>query len=651
MDFASEACAARMGDNAGCGMWGAVRGCATSFVSVNVPRTVLAKPLLAVTILLACGTTAAAEWVRVESPNFVVFGEIGEKKTREYAAEFERFREALGRVVPGAAARPPAPAMVFIFRNPESFAAYRPSYNGKPVQVAGYFAGGPDLDVIMLAATNRDDALRTIYHEYSHLVTVNMVRGLPVWLGEGLAEYYSTFQVREDGRQALLGGIVPGHLLRLNQERLLPLEELLAVEHDSPLYNEGSRRSTFYAQSWALVHLLLNGEPNRSAQFNEYVRRTAAGESSLDAWNAIFGKEKILEELRRYVRQAQVKGYLFRFNREIETTTFTVSTPAPADIHAALGELRFHVARETAVAHMDRSPAPPTAFTQAVRGLIKLDANDERGALALLVEATRESDDWLVQYRAAVALERIATAAPGEASREAGQAADAALRRVLERKPDLPHAIALRGLIEGPSDQGLALVKRARELAPGRPHYAIWQAQFHSARGEFAQARQILAPMLSPRLPKETRDYARTAMSEAVTAQQARERAGQHFAAGPAPNGHRNAAASGVVVPLYREVRPGEQRVDASFERIECPRSGIVLHVRIAGRAARFSAASLDAIEFLTFRADRTRPVQCGPREPPERIYLTFRPSTEAKNIEGIATAVEFQPQTSADKH
>ena len=54
-----------------------------------------------VLLLWLCGatsqTTPPGGWVRVESTNFVVFGELGEKQTREYAEEFERFREALAR--------------------------------------------------------------------------------------------------------------------------------------------------------------------------------------------------------------------------------------------------------------------------------------------------------------------------------------------------------------------------------------------------------------------------------------------------------------------------------------------------------------------------------------------------------------------------
>ena len=82
--------------------------------------------LIGLLLLLAPAAAQAAEWVRVESPNFVIFGEVGEKRTREYAAEFERFREALGRVVPGAALRPAAPTVVFIFKSVESFGPYRP---------------------------------------------------------------------------------------------------------------------------------------------------------------------------------------------------------------------------------------------------------------------------------------------------------------------------------------------------------------------------------------------------------------------------------------------------------------------------------------------------------------------------------------------
>jgi hypothetical protein len=294
---------------------------------------------------------------------------------------------------------------------------------------------------------------------------------------------------------------------------------------------------------------------------------------------------------------------------------------------------------------MAQTPAPPTAFTAAVRGLIKLEENKEDEALPLLLEAAGGSDDWLVQYRAAVGLERIATAASGETNRSAGRAADAALQNVLKRKPDLPHAVALRALIVGPGDEGLALIKRARRLAPGRTHYAIWQAQYHSVRGEYASARELLAPLMSSWFPQQTRDYARSVMARAVTAEQARTRAAPAHAPGGGPSANLARPAPGLVVPLLRELQPGEQRIEASFERVECPREGLILHVRIADRSARYTAESFDAVDFLSYRGSPEAPIQCGPRVPPDKVYLTWRPSTGPSALDGIAVAVELLPR------
>ena len=59
------------------------------------------RACLAAALLLITAAPAPAEWVRVESPNFILFGEIGERRTRDYAHEFERFREALAKNGPG----------------------------------------------------------------------------------------------------------------------------------------------------------------------------------------------------------------------------------------------------------------------------------------------------------------------------------------------------------------------------------------------------------------------------------------------------------------------------------------------------------------------------------------------------------------------
>ena len=115
------------------------------------------------------------------------------------------------------------------------------------------------MNIVALADGDREHSLRTIFHEYVHVVIDNLSQAMPVWLNEGLAEYYSTFQVDEGGRRAVVGRLIPSHLQLLNERRHLSIAELLAVETSSASYNEGERQTLFYAQSWALVHMLVSG--------------------------------------------------------------------------------------------------------------------------------------------------------------------------------------------------------------------------------------------------------------------------------------------------------------------------------------------------------------------------------------------------------
>ena len=59
----------------------------------------LAGRLGALVACLMVAAPSAAEWRRVETPNFVVIGEVGAGDLREIAVRFEAFREALSRIV------------------------------------------------------------------------------------------------------------------------------------------------------------------------------------------------------------------------------------------------------------------------------------------------------------------------------------------------------------------------------------------------------------------------------------------------------------------------------------------------------------------------------------------------------------------------
>ena len=134
----------------------------------------------------------------------------------------------------------------------------------------------------------------------------NNYASLPLWFHEGLAEYYSTFEVGKDA--ARIGLPVPEHIQWLRKNPPMPLASLFAVDEHGRDYNEATRRGGFYAQSWALVHYLISGNAERRLQAIESLRMAQAGIPPDQIFKRAFGTDlpALERELRNYV-----KSYLF----------------------------------------------------------------------------------------------------------------------------------------------------------------------------------------------------------------------------------------------------------------------------------------------------------------------------------------------------
>jgi tetratricopeptide (TPR) repeat protein len=582
------------------------------------------------------GDASAADWVRVDTPNFVVFGEVGEKRTKEVAAEFERFREAIGRVLPGAVTSSAVPATVVVFDNQRTFAPYRPTFNGKPVPLGGFFMGSESSNMIALADEYRDQGLRIIFHEYTHLITANTSRVLPTWASEGLAEFYSTFAIADETNGAVLGKVIPAHYQLLGSNALLPLEQLLTVDHTSSLYNEGQRRSIFYAQSWATIHMLILGEPNRSKEFSEYVRQVAIGTPSLDAWRKAFGDLDVNRQLKRYLSLPSVRNYRYKFDDRLAAVDSRVSRPSASDVEAALAALLRYSARDQAEPRLRRAVAmsPPSMLARALLGSTLMRSGQHDEAQKHLLEAAGGTDDWLVQYYVVSGLDTAVRRPP--ADEHLRTVARRAVDAVLTARPDLAHALSLKAALVG-KREGAALAARARVLAPGREDYVFLEAGLRADAGDFAEARAILSPLLTPRFPASVRDSARRFMGQIVRNEQASTRASDP-ARSESPSPPSNAGRADEPRPVFRDLKDGEQRVEGRLERLECGAKGsVTLVVRVDADLKRFTAAAFSDIDFVSYRDELSGAINCGERRPADRVYVTWRDNSRP-------VAVEFLP-------
>jgi hypothetical protein len=92
----------------------------------------------------------------------------------------------------------------------------------------------------------------------------------------------------------------------------------------------------------------------------------------------------------------------------------------------------------------------------------------------------------------------------------------------------------------------------------------------------------------------------------------------------PSPSAPRDEAPG--LVPAFRKLAPGEERTEGLLERVECSSARAILHVRVQDAIERFSAPALESIIFISHRTDLPRMVYCTPRNPPDRVYVSWRP-------------------------
>jgi hypothetical protein len=295
----------------------------------------LTRHLVALACLLLAAQAASAKdsWTSVRSQNFYLVGNASEKEIRQVATRLEQFRDVFRLLLANANFNSPVPTTVVVFKSDGSYKPFKPVADGKTVAVAGYFQPGDDVNYITLTTERgAENPFRTIYHEYVHLLVNNSYgrAAVPPWFNEGLAEYYSTFDI-DDDRKVYLGRLVDYHLQLLRQQRLIPLRQLFGVDNYTLERNRHDVRSLFYAESWALVHyLILADDGRRLPQLGQFVAMLGRGVQTAEAFRKAFQiePEEMEKELAKYVQSRTFTGKVATFAQKLEFDSQMKATSA-----------------------------------------------------------------------------------------------------------------------------------------------------------------------------------------------------------------------------------------------------------------------------------------------------------------------------------
>jgi tetratricopeptide (TPR) repeat protein len=378
-------------------------------------------PALIWSLLAAAASAAPADpWVRIRSANFELFTTAGERAGRDLVRHFEQVRSFFLEAF-GLKSTDQKPVCIIAFHGEKEFQPYRPSE-----AATAFYHGGSEHDYIVMSSADFEH-YRMATHEYTHLLIHQMGGTIPTWLDEGLAELYST--LKQDGDKVLAGLPPPGRGQMLLFERWIPLDTLLSVGHDSPLYNERSRAGMFYSESWALVHMLNidhGYRPHLPALLDAL--KTGGGAA---AFEKAYGKtpSQVEADLREYVRRETLHGYAYKVPLEkfAESPDVAPHAAMPAKLAIAdmLAEYPGKLAQAAAMYNQIARDYPQHWEVEAALGrfawrerhnqdaaahfaqAVKLGANDARMCIdyARALNVTAHPQDAMAQLRAAIRLD------------------------------------------------------------------------------------------------------------------------------------------------------------------------------------------------------------------------------------------------------
>ena len=489
----------------------------------------------AIGALLASSVCEAKQesWIEVRSPNFVVVSNAGEKQARKAALQFEQIRAVFRQSLQNVNKHPSPVVTVLAVKDEGSMRELLPEYWTKGhSHPAGLFAGS----LIQLYAAVELDAqgsnpYEAFYHEYYHSISVPYVPDLPLWLSEGLAEFYGHTEINE--KFVGMGQADPALLQELRNHSLIPLTLLFNVDQYSPYYNEANKTSIFYAESWALTHYLMLGDRMAHRDMlDAYTTTLGHGKREDEAAIAAFGDlKKLQSDLQSYIGKASFL-YLKMPSAKINEGELKVRSLSEAEAEAYRGGF----------AAVRNRPQDATALLEAA---LRLDPNvalaHQYLGLTEFIEGQREKA--LEAESKAIALDprnsftrylRAFLATSGSGMMNAGSQVEEDLRQAIAISPDFAPPYGLLAVylatVNRSLQEALALAQKAAAFEPASSNYQLALAQVLARMNKLDDA-----DLAAAKARAWARDPAEKANAESFKAylQQARQYQSQFSAPNP----------------------------------------------------------------------------------------------------------------------
>lgn len=433
-------------------------------------------------------------WIRLVSDRFVIYSSASEEKTRGVAADAETLATALMRTNDRfAAAR--NKATVFIFdRRRDSQPYFDLLFARENVKATGAYVRHDGGGTMFIDASRVGNGIeRTAMHELVHDLLRQTESTLPLWVEEGMAEYFSNARV--SGTRVLAGDPIRSHIALLAGKAPMPLAQLFAVKAES----EVGTSSAFYAQGWALVDYLIGTDQQAFFPFLRDLERGIPVDVALRTHY-----RKSTGEMETSIRW-----------RELVSHHITLETVAGAPLPKATSLERPTLLYELG-RFLSHVGGAEKETERHYREALRLDPKHARTLAAVgELEASIASDPTDPEVHLLYAETLLTTATgpfagifeptPGDA--EKFRKARALAERALTIGGDEGRARGLIGttyLVESDVTPGIAQLERARSLLPQRMDFALNLYAMYLHTGDRTKAAALYAAVFENARDKQT---------------------------------------------------------------------------------------------------------------------------------------------------
>ena len=474
-----------------------------------------------------------SKWIEIHTGHFSVITDAGDKRGREVALRMEQMRSVFGELLLKDKLKMPIPITVIALKSDKQYGLVAPT---KQSMTGGFYVPGWDRVYIVLNLFEADP-WRAVAHPFAHYLLNFNYPPAAGWFDEGLAEYFGSVYI---GKQVELGGDpelisdwhedafddavgmrrdpnVPQSLTQLVSSPVwLSMEDLFTMKHDTS-GREGTHNTIYYAQSWMVVHYLLNKKklPEAGKYFDLVQNQNVpVDKAMIQAFD--MSPTQMEQEVKDYFKSLSGLGIALDQSKkpianpvdmpqpdhlalpfEGDDVAMVVTPIKEPEANAAIGDVMARIPehRDQAIHDLKQLILDPKDNEAAHRGMAKEYLREKKfdEAAEELDNATNLNphDPWIWYYRAALKYQK-AQATRQEMQGLANMMQD--LRAAADWYPELADAYNMLGMarVEGGGiNSALEAQKQAIALAPRNPEYQFNLGQIYVAGKKWEQARTV----------------------------------------------------------------------------------------------------------------------------------------------------------------